>query len=813
MSIVVQSTLVLATGAAAAIAAVPAINRVLLGDIRQDWLCDEIEFDHIQDDGITVAMKSGRFCRIVRLVGVSYDAMVAEELLALSDARAKAFAGLAAAGINFRLFAVKRRAAMLYRGDWPAGGIAEIGTAEEKRFEQTFEVGWFVVMDARNLEQLDKESRRFLSFMKTHEASFVEGATPGADESGGPADMSNSAQDASAHRAGMNCGLASFVNYLMTGDLSHHLHGESSNLSQILGHSNLDIEDNGDIWTTTPERKLQRIVAVRRWPEIVSGKLIGELLRLPVELEISQTAIPEGKTKAQVMFDRKAAETSRLVMFGGASRAQDFQAAVEVLGKEGVELLQTEFQVCIRASDRDEMARAETMVMDVLGRHKVSANMESAAAPILWFNRMPGPRHRSGRTLRPLRLMTTNLSAIWSFSNMTAGSTRSPWGPQPVRLFTGESGQSYAFQFHASAEPQSVGHYLVLAPTGGGKTTLMMHLLSGLAKFKRVRSYVFDSREGARFTIEALGGHYQSFENLHLNPLDVEDSPNARHRINLIVRSMLASHGHDDDVNEIVDQILSATFQAQRKHRTFNHIFPLAFKAGSASRQAFLPWVTDKKGNSGMYAHVFNAPRDSLNDSLAKSWLTGINMNQALSDPVLGPPIVTHIMNMISDTATGLASAGGGGFNIFIDEAANLLTNAGFRKAVVEMYREYRKLNGVVGMAFQDPAALHASGIADAVIDNTCTLIIFPNTQARADDYAPFNLNAEQLAFITGNHDGRKVLLVRRDGPSGLDETVVLDADLGWLGDSMRFFKSGPEAVNRLVRLQKESPAGWEALI
>jgi len=373
--------------------------------------------------------------------------------------------------------------------------------------------------------------------------------------------------------------------------------------------------------------------------------------------------------------------------------------------------------------------------------------------------------------LRPLRLMNGNLAAIWPFHAIVTGNPKSPWGDQPVRLLPGTSGQPYAFQFHASEQPQSIGHYLVVAPSGGGKTTLMMHLLAGLTKFPNVRSYIFDSREGARFMVEALGGHYQSFEKLALNPLDVDDTQANRHRISLILKSILGEQAGEDDVGRIIDQILSTTFATQRKHRTLNDIFPLAFPKGSESRKVFRPWVTDPSGREGIYSHIFNAPTDTLREVLGKAQITGINMNQALADPTLG---------------------------------------ATFRKAAVEMFREYRKLNGIVGMAFQDPAALHASGVAEAIIDNTCTLILFPNPLAMADEYAPFNLNEEHLAFLTDRHEGRKVLIVRRDGPSGLDETVVLDIDLAWLGTATRFYRSGIDAVRELAEAQANHPDDWQ---
>jgi len=777
MSVLLQSGLVLTTGILAGMAAVPAVRRKAYGDIEHDWLAGEMEFDHIHADGQTIVMKSGAVCRVIRLGGISYDAKIMEEVESLALARGAAIGAIGNAGAAMRIFAIKRATDMAYHGDWPDGALSEIGAAEEERFAQTFEVRWYLLLQHKRYRQLDEAATRALSLLVDYAPQPV---TQGEDE----------------------CELTRIVAYLLSGELRQDLAAPSDNLSARIGTSDLSIADDGVISSWVNDRAFHRIIAVRGWPGVISGMLVGDLLRLPFEIEICQICRPEAKPAMQLIFSQKARESRALAMLGGGARAEEYDDALDALGDDETALFQTQMMLTVRAGSAAGMEDALRRVTDILGRHRVLFSLETRAVGVAWFNRIPGHE----KLLRPLKLFSGNIAAIWPFHAMVGGMRSSPWGDQPVRLLSGESGQSYAFQFHASPTPQSIGHYLVLAPTGGGKTTLMMHLLGGLSKLAGVRSYVFDSREGTRFMVEALGGQYLSYDRLELNPLDVDDTLAARHRISLIVRSMLGEHGRDDDVAETVDQLLSVTFAAEPEHRTFNEVFPMAFGVDSPARRAFLPWVTDVDGHAGLHAHVFNAPRDSLAATLDRSFLTGINMNEALSDPELGPPVVTHIMNAISASAARNST----GFNIFIDEAANLLGNAGFRDAAVEMYREYRKLNGVVGMAFQDPAALHASGIAEAIIDNTATLIIFPNPLAKAEEYAPFNLNEEQLNFITGRHDGRKVLLVRRDGPSGMDETVILDVDLAWLGDALRFYRSGSDAVNELTAIQAAYPDDWQ---
>src|SRR3546814_8332474 len=75
---------------------------------------------------------------------------------------------------------------------------------------------------------------------------------------------------------------------------------------------------------------------------------------------------------------------------------------------------------------------------------------------------------------------------------------------------------------------------------------------------------------------------------------------------------------------------------------------------------------------------------------------------------------------------------------------------------MMEMYREYRKNDGFVGLAYQDPKALFDSGIGDAVLENTATFIFLPNSQANKAGLERFNLNDEQIAFILGSGDRKE---------------------------------------------------------
>ena len=772
-----------AAGLAGGALAVPAARRLLLGDIERDWLRNELDLDRIDPDGATVHTKSGAAFRAFSLAGQPYDTKPQAQQDALLSGREDWLNGLGDKGLSVRLFGVKRTRDAGDPAEWPTPALREIGAAEAQAFRASFSVRWFAVLatNAGNPRPLSEATGRTLAALADYRPRLLERAPDGAA-----------------------CALAGFLNLLICGDLRDDLPAVSANVSATLPASDLRFERHGAIVAYQPAETHYRVIAMRAWPDTVSGALTGALLALPGEIELAQIAIPIGREAALAQLARKRNE-HRFNFFGGGVAAEEHDAAIELLSDGKHTLFTTQFQIVLRARSEAALDTLTDQVMALLAARRSAGSVETAAAATAWFNRHPA----ADRLIRPLRLMNRDVAALWPFHHAPTGRRSSPWGNAPVRLLRTGEGQAYSFQFHIDDTPQAKGHYLVFAPTGAGKTTLMMHLLGGLARFAGVRSYIFDSREGARFMVEALGGEYQSFDTLRLNPLDVgADTPAARQRLARIIKAMLGNLAATEEAETAVKQMIDTAFDLAPPNRTFDTIFPAAFANRSQTQRAFAKWVRDDAGNTGHYAHVFNAPRDGLSTVFGGAFMAGINMNEILNDPVLGPPAVAHISAAVSQNL-----AGSGGFNIFIDEAAALLRNPGFRDTVAEMFREYRKLDGVVGLAFQDPAALLDSGIAEAVIDNVSTLIFFPNALAGEKSYAPFHLNDEQLDFILRGGaagGGRRVLLVKRDAATGFDESVVLDIDLAPFGDIARFYRSGAAAVRDLERLKRNHGKDWQ---
>jgi type IV secretory pathway VirB4 component len=161
--------------------------------------------------------------------------------------------------------------------------------------------------------------------------------------------------------------------------------------------------------------------------------------------------------------------------------------------------------------------------------------------------------------------------------------------------------------------------------------------------------------------------------------------------------------------------------------------------------------------------------------------------------------MVTYIMHRIRQVVRAQALP----HLIFIDETAPMLEDPVFRGYVAQLFREHRKLRGSINVCFQDAGALLKSEIAETILNNCPTLILFPNANAQPEDYAPLRLTSEQWSFVKGTsnlaaHLKRGVLIKRGN------EAVFLDVDLSGLGPLLKLYKSGNEPIALMHQLQQQ---------
>ncbi|MCK5297128.1 MAG: VirB4 family type IV secretion system protein, partial [Alphaproteobacteria bacterium] len=529
-------------------------------------------------------------------------------------------------GITARFFGVKRLKDISHQAEWQSPALKEIGDAESETFKRAYEIRWFMVLQCKTYRNLGEISEKIFSTYKVYKPKLLKT----------PIDKSKP------------CPLTCFLNYLVCGDLRDDLKAVSSNISgNLQGADTIWDREAGTMTAHIPLPYIYKSVTVTSWSDMINGAIINSIMNLKGELEVSQVLKPVKKERMTASFARKARETNANP-FGNKALAEECTAAVALLSEGELSFYQTQFCINIRAKNLEKLNTLLESLTASLAKDGLRYSIETECMPISWFNRFAG----RDRLARPLKLRNDDIAALWAWQFAPIGLIKSYWSNQPVRSFATASGQAYAFQFQATEAKKALGNFAVFAPSGVGKSTLIMHLFGGLAKNKNFKTFILDSKEGARYMIEAMGGVYQSYDKLALNPLDVsEDTPSTRMHISKIVRTMIGDVEKSEDMDELIAHLLDTAFTLPVEHRTFNGLFDLCFSRQTDLRRSFRKWVTDNKGNKGFYSHIFNSKRDTLSSFLGDSFMVGINMNEALENPELAAPIVTHISTAIERIA------------------------------------------------------------------------------------------------------------------------------------------------------------------
>lgn len=434
----------------------------------------------------------------------------------------------------------------------------------------------------------------------------------------------------------------------------------------------------------------------------------------------------------------------------------------------------------------------------------VSPIVETFASKVSWFAQIPG----FDVFPRSFKLLSRTAAVSIPMSTQPRGVENSDWGPGPLVVFPTAQGTPYQFQFHVSDKPAAVGHTLTIGPTGGGKTTLFSFLIAQSLRHQKLKAFFFDRNKGAEIFTLAVGGKYitmhgkekdsdpmaASFQT-RLNPLKMPDT--AENRAFLRRWFSIISDQNDVFSADEIARAVSVNFDyLSTRDRMLKNLWESCFSSAGNMRGALKKWVDPLQ-----YGDIFNEDSDTLD---LQARLTTFDFTDILQDQTLAPAVISYILHRINN----ITVSGGNPSLIMIDETAPMLENKMFRDNFITGLQEGRKNRQAYMVAFQRANVLDKLGIGDVVRGQAQTVLFFRNPAADASDYAHWNLNPLEMAFIQGKaypNLKRAVLLSRP--VSG--ESVILNTELGGLGNLLRLFESGRSSVLLAEELYKMYGTGF----
>ncbi len=398
---------------------------------------------------------------------------------------------------------------------------------------------------------------------------------------------------------------------------------------------------------------------------------------------------------------------------------------------------------------------------------------------------------------RPAVVNSRNFAALSPFYTFPAGrKSDNHWG-EAVTLLKTRAGSSFWFNFHRA----DVGHTLIIGPTGGGKTVLQNFLQAQLEK-TGARQVFFDKDRGAEIFVRACGGTYLMLRNgvptgfaplkgLTANPANIGF---LRQFIRVLVRRTNQPLSVAEE--RLIDEGIDAVMRLPSDARSFSALREMLGYADAEGIGARLErWCL-----GGPLGWAFDGPRDVV--SLAAQFV-GFDMTDFLENPEIRTPTMLYLFHRVNELLNGQRVV------VDVDEFWKALEDDAFRAFAKDGLKTFRKRNAFLVFGTQSPADALRSPIASAIVEQTATKILLPNSEARRSDYidglglteAEYRLIREELTPES------RTFLVKQGHTS-----IVARLDLGGMSNELKVLSGRSEtleAMEEAIAHAGTDPAAW----
>ncbi len=534
------------------------------------------------------------------------------------------------------------------------------------------------------------------------------------------------------------------------------------------------------------------LVSIKDYPAFSAPGMFDELLRLPVELTITQSfALVERQNALERMNlalrRMRSTEDEALSLRGELAQAKDDVSA----GRAGFG--EHHMTVAVHGSTPGEVSAGVADVTATLADlGMVGVREDIALEPAFWAQFPSNFKYIARRGL----ISTTNFAGLASAHNFPQGqATGSHWGEAITLLETSAAGP-YHFNFHQG----DLGNFTVIGPSGSGKTVVLNFLLAQARKLEP-RIVFFDKDRGAELFIRSMGGRYDRLrpgEPSGLNPLQLEDTPLNRGFL-IEWLAQLSASSEVEDLARIQDAV-AANFEQPPANRRLRHLVEL-FRGDERPRRSDLwsrlrPWW-----GTGERAWLFDNAEDRTDLS---NPTVGFDMTVLLDDPTVRTPAMMYLFHRVEERLDGSPAI------IVVDEGWKALDDDVFVRRIKDWEKTIRKRNGIVGFATQSAQDALESRIASAIIEQAATQIFMVNPKARVEDYMDgFGLTRHEYDLVRSMPDSAHGFLIKRGG-----ESVVARLDLSGDDDILTILSGRERTVRALDEIRSrvgDDPADWMA--
>lgn len=327
----------------------------------------------------------------------------------------------------------------------------------------------------------------------------------------------------------------------------------------------------------------------------------------------------------------------------------------------------------------------------------------------------------------------------------------------------------YGGKAYYDTHVSQVGHAVLIAPTGGGKTTFVNFAASQMKKYPNSNVYIFDRDLSCRITTELMGGVHvdMRLDKIKLNPMAAlrDGSSDGALWLREFVIRRLSEGGYEADAldRNAIDVAISNLKASTIPLR----LSVLAMQLPPKLRNQLAEWLEGKP--YGMF--------DSFEDDFEVHGWTCIEMKEIMDNERIGRAYLDYAFRKI------LLSLDGTPTFIYLEEASFLLNNPAFSSMIDDWLKTLRKKNGFLWLTLQSPSSITNSAISATLLDNIKSIIVMANNKVEAhrESYKKnFGMTDEQISMIASLLPARQYMLIK-NGVVRILETMFDHLSLPYL--------------------------------
>lgn len=493
--------------------------------------------------------------------------------------------------------------------------------------------------------------------------------------------------------------------------------------------------------------------------------------------------VRQEKNFAAQLGENLSGREARVIDSDARNKAEEADAARQELGADIVAY--GEFTSTITVWDTDPQV-AEEKLQTV--RHAFEAQgfvlqPERVHSREAWLSSHTGNRHSSVRKTKQSSLFLAHLlpglHAAWTGPEFDAELDGPPW-------FYAHTEQSTIFR--VVNHVRDIGHFMMLGPTGTGKSTMVGLGVAQWYKYRGAQAAVYDVGRTARLITLLLGGQWIDLGsgNIQLQPLRHIDRSHERiWALNWLLRLVEAARVPlKGVVQEYLARRLDELAARPRQERTLSMLLHLCedqtrraearVSAGTRDAQGLARPDPYKRERVELQHDVQRALRpfvrggeygfllDGDHDDLEGGHLYTFEQKTLLTFPRLIEPVIQHCFHLTEQRFSTERP-----MLLVLEEAALVALLPLYKEKFDAWLMTLRKEGVSVGFVINSVRQAASLGLGLLTEENCPTRFYFPNVEATTPNiatvYDQFGLNTEEIQMLAQARPYRDIYYVNRE--------------------------------------------------